>query len=53
MWSKEVPVPREELLKNISNKTALFCLLTDKIDAPVLDAAGKSLFSFFFFCNSV
>ncbi|XP_028146739.1 glyoxylate reductase/hydroxypyruvate reductase [Diabrotica virgifera virgifera] len=42
-WTGEGPVPREELLKNIENKDALFCMLTDKIDAPVLDKAGKNL----------
>lgn len=30
-------------MKNVSNKKALFCLLTDKVDAEVLDKAGKDL----------
>lgn len=42
-WSGPGPVPRSELLKNIANKKALFCLLTDKIDAEILDTAGKDL----------
>lgn len=42
-WTKECPVPRDELLKNIPGKQALFCALTDKIDKEVLDKAGSSL----------
>ncbi|KAF5290590.1 hypothetical protein FQR65_LT11541 [Abscondita terminalis] len=42
-WKDEVPVPREELIKNIAGKDALLCLLTDKIDSEVLDAAGSKL----------
>ncbi|RZC42397.1 glyoxylate reductase/hydroxypyruvate reductase [Asbolus verrucosus] len=40
-WTGPDPVPRDELLKNIPNKDALFCLLTDKIDKEVLDKANK------------
>lgn len=36
-------MPREELLKRIENKNALFCMLTDRIDSEVLDKAGKKL----------
>lgn len=42
-WTGSGPVPRDELLKNVKNKDALFCLLTDKIDAEVLDNAGENL----------
>lgn len=42
-WSQMSPVPREELLRNIVGKDALFCALTDKIDAEVLDHAGPNL----------
>lgn len=42
-WSEPVPVPREELLMNVSGKDGLFCALTEKIDVEVLDAAGPSL----------
>lgn len=42
-WSEEIPVPREELLKNVGGKDAIFCALTDKIDAEVLDQAGPNL----------
>lgn len=43
VWTGAEPVPRVELLKNIKDKDALFCTLTDKIDAEVLDKAGTNL----------
>ncbi|XP_073827717.1 glyoxylate reductase/hydroxypyruvate reductase [Musca autumnalis] len=42
-WSEAKPVPREELLKQIEGKDALFCALTDKIDAEVIEKAGPQL----------
>ncbi|MBI4258096.1 MAG: D-glycerate dehydrogenase [Thaumarchaeota archaeon] len=36
---EEGPPRREELLRNVKGKDALLCLLTDKIDAELLDAA--------------
>ncbi len=36
-------ISREELLERVAGKDALVCLLTDPIDAAVLDAAGPSL----------
>ena len=36
-------IPRAELLTRVTGKDALICLLTDAIDAAVLDAAGPSL----------
>jgi glyoxylate reductase len=36
-------ISREELLRRVAGKDALICLLTDSIDAAVLDAAGPSL----------
>lgn len=39
-WNSDDPIPRAELLKNVAGKDALFCLLTEKIDDEVLDAAG-------------
>ena len=39
-WDSDDPVPRDELLKNVQGIDALFCLLTDKIDKDILDAAG-------------
>ena len=44
-WNRDDPVPREEILSNVPGVDGLFCLLTDKIDAAVLDAAGKQFFS--------
>ncbi len=37
-WDDDSVVPRETLIQNIAGMDALFCLLTDKIDAEVLDA---------------
>ncbi|CAH2000570.1 unnamed protein product [Acanthoscelides obtectus] len=42
-WTGPGPVPRSELLKNIENKHALFCMLTDRIDSAILDRAGNNL----------
>ncbi|XP_006272140.1 glyoxylate reductase/hydroxypyruvate reductase-like [Alligator mississippiensis] len=42
-WDSEDPVPRSELLKKVAGIQGLYCLLTEKIDAEVLDAAGPSL----------
>jgi glyoxylate reductase len=36
-------IPRDELLARVAGKHAAICLLTDTIDAPVLDAAGPAL----------
>lgn len=36
-------VPRDELIKGINGKDALFCTLTDKIDAEVIESAGPNL----------
>jgi glyoxylate reductase len=41
VWDGELPVPREVLLKEVAEVDALLSLLTDKIDAPVMDAAPK------------
>ncbi len=37
--SKEWPPKREELIEKVKDKDGLLCLLTDKIDAEVMDAA--------------
>ncbi|KAG2466758.1 GRHPR reductase, partial [Polypterus senegalus] len=42
-WDSDEPVPREELLKGISGAHGVLCLIPDKIDKEVLDAAGNSL----------
>ncbi|KAG5286869.1 hypothetical protein AALO_G00019660 [Alosa alosa] len=43
MWDSDDPVPRAELLKKVKGVDALFCVLTEKIDAELLDAAGPNL----------
>lgn len=43
LWDSDEPVPREELLKGVQGAHGLLCLLSDKIDAEVLDAAGPNL----------
>jgi glyoxylate reductase len=43
LWSARAAIPREELLARVTGKHALVCLLTDTIDAAVLEAAGPAL----------
>lgn len=43
IWDFDEPIPREELLHRIRGANGLLCLLTDKIDSEVLDAAGDNL----------
>ena len=38
---EEGPISRQHLLDSVSDKEALFCLLTDKIDQQVLQKAQK------------
>uniref|UniRef100_A0A3Q2V8X9 Glyoxylate reductase/hydroxypyruvate reductase n=1 Tax=Haplochromis burtoni TaxID=8153 RepID=A0A3Q2V8X9_HAPBU len=42
-WDSDEPVPRADLLKGIQGAHGLLCLLSDKIDAEVLEAAGPNL----------
>ena len=49
-WDSEDTVPREELLKGVKNVDGLFCLLTDKIDAEVLESAGTLKLNLSFRC---
>ena len=39
LHSGEGAIPRDELLRRLADKDALICLLTDKIDGEVMDAA--------------
>jgi glyoxylate reductase len=39
VYSGETAISREELLRRIAGKTALICLLTDRVDGAVMDAA--------------
>jgi glyoxylate reductase len=43
LWSVRAAIPREELLARVAGKHALVCLLTDTIDAAVLEAGGPTL----------
>ena len=43
LYSGSTAITREELLRRVAGKDALVCLLTDTIDAAVLDAAGLQL----------
>ncbi|XP_051993589.1 glyoxylate reductase/hydroxypyruvate reductase b [Xyrauchen texanus] len=43
MWDSDDPVPRQELLKKVKGCAGILCVLTEKIDAELLDAAGPNL----------
>lgn len=43
VWPGELPPGRIDLLQKVAGVDGLLCLLTDKIDAEVLDAAGPQL----------
>ncbi|XP_071953468.1 glyoxylate reductase/hydroxypyruvate reductase-like isoform X2 [Antedon mediterranea] len=43
MWDSDEPVPRDELLKKIVGCDGIYCVLSDKIDAKVIEAAGSTL----------
>lgn len=43
IWSDELPPPREMLLERVKGVDGILALLTDKIDAGVMDAAGPNL----------
>jgi glyoxylate reductase len=43
IWSEELPPSRSVLLEHIRGVDGLLCLLTDKIDAEIMDAAGPGL----------
>jgi glyoxylate reductase len=40
---KPEPPSREEILRNVAGKDAILCMLSDKIDREVMDAAGPKL----------
>ncbi len=42
-WDSDDAIPRQTLLEWIAGKDGLYCLLTERIDAELLDAAGPSL----------
>jgi lactate dehydrogenase-like 2-hydroxyacid dehydrogenase len=43
IWPDECPPPREELLERVAGVDGLLSLLTEEIDAQVMDAAGPGL----------
>lgn len=43
VWPEELPPPREVLLEKVAGVDGLYCLLTEKIDEELLDAAGPQL----------
>ncbi|MDQ2934101.1 MAG: D-glycerate dehydrogenase, partial [Chloroflexota bacterium] len=43
LWGDDLPPPRDELLRHVVGKEALLTLLTDRVDAQLLDAAGPQL----------
>ncbi len=42
-WKGDERPPRPEVLKRVAGKDALVCLLTEKVDRELLDAAGPNL----------
>src|SRR3954452_12070357 len=43
VWEDELPPAREELLAGVAGCDGILALLTDRIDEPLLDAAGPQL----------
>jgi len=43
IWSADMPPSREELLQRVRGVDGLLCLLTEKIDSELMDAAGSQL----------
>jgi lactate dehydrogenase-like 2-hydroxyacid dehydrogenase len=43
IWQDELPPPREALMEHMRGAEGLLCLLTDRIDGEVMDAAGGTL----------
>lgn len=43
VWPGDLPPPRDALLSAVKGVDGLLCLLTDRIDAELLDAAGPQL----------
>lgn len=41
LWHLDTPPPREEILQGIGRANALLCLLTDNIDAGVIEAGAQ------------
>jgi len=41
VWEGDGPMPRDELLEQVSEATALYCMLTDRIDRELRSSAGR------------
>jgi glyoxylate reductase len=41
IWDREYPPPYEVIVEKIEGKLGLFCLLTDRVDAALMDAAPE------------
>ena len=43
LWDEELPPPRQALLEHVQGVKAILCLLTERIDAEVMDSASPQL----------
>jgi glyoxylate reductase len=43
IWPDELPPSRQEILRGVQGVDGLLCLLTDRIDAEIMEAAGPQL----------
>jgi glyoxylate reductase len=43
IWDQDLPIPREILLQKVVGCEGILCMLSDRIDAEVMEAAGKDL----------
>ena len=43
IWPDELPPSRQDILAHVGGVEGLLCLLTDRIDAEIMDAAGTGL----------
>jgi glyoxylate reductase len=43
VWTDDLPLSREQLLERVRGLDGLLCLLTEKIDGELMDAAGSQL----------
>ncbi len=41
VWESDMPIPRDELLRRVRDIEGLYSLLTERVDAELLDAAPK------------
>lgn len=43
VWTRDLPPTREQLLEKVRGVDGLLCLLTERVDAELMDAAGPQL----------